>query len=172
MLSKRLKVILESPMSASECVQRGESERREIQSPGEEISESVKDEARRLLRQIVSPPYPGESVKSLINRAARKAGLTAGRCKKYWYGEVGLPTAEEIDALRRAAAVGNRGKEQANGSGTVDREYLRKIEERMDELHRKIDELLSRDPLGSFDVATADAPKDRKASAQKSIRAG
>lgn len=68
---------------------------------------SVEFEASRLLRDLVAPPYPGESVKALIGRAARRAGLTFIRAKKLWYGEVrdGAIRAEEMDALRAAVRI-------------------------------------------------------------------
>jgi hypothetical protein len=61
---------------------------------------SVKAEAASLLREMVAPPAPGESVKALIGRAARASGLSFIRAKKLWYGEAQTILAEEMDALR------------------------------------------------------------------------
>ena len=63
---------------------------------------SVESEASSLLRAIVAPPFPGESVKALIGRAARKGGLTFIRARKLWYREARAILASEMDALRAA----------------------------------------------------------------------
>lgn len=63
-------------------------------------------EAARLLQALASPSQPGESVKALISRAARRAGLPAGLCKRLWYGEARRIDADTMDHLRaRAVAV-------------------------------------------------------------------
>ena len=133
--------------------------------PNEKIM-SVQCEASNLLREIVSPREPGESVKALWLRASRKTGISFSRITKLWYGLPARIDAYEMDTLRRAAAArkGN-GKEKANGTEVVDREYLKILEARMDELHRKIDELLSRDPLANTDVAASNSSNGRKATA-------
>jgi len=69
-----------------------------------EDSVSSQTEAQRILRELVAPPSPGESVKSLIRRAARYAGLEFRRAKSLWYGEARAILAEELDHLRQAAA--------------------------------------------------------------------
>ena len=63
---------------------------------------SVRAEAADLLRDLVAPSTPGESVKALIGRAARTSGLTFIRAKKIWYGEAQSILAQEMDALRQA----------------------------------------------------------------------
>lgn len=82
---------------------------RDKSSQREESVVSVESEASRLLRAIVSPPLPGESVKALIGRAARRAGLMFNRARKLWYGEALAILAVEMDALRAAA----QGKQEA-----------------------------------------------------------
>lgn len=67
-------------------------------------------EASELLRSLASPAIPGESVKAVIGRAARRAGLTYGRARRIWY-RLAVVTAEEIDRLRREAAQ-RRGAEE------------------------------------------------------------
>lgn len=89
---------------------------REFRPSNGESAVCVKAEASSLLRQIVTPPYPGESVKSLINRAAHRSGLSVSRATKLWYSETATVLAEEIDKLRRSA--GNRGKVHTDGAGT------------------------------------------------------
>ena len=67
------------------------------------MSVSVRAEASSLLRALVAPPAPGESVKALIARGARRAGLSFERARKLWYQEAGRILADEMDALRAAA---------------------------------------------------------------------
>ena len=114
---------------------------------------SVSVEASSLLREIVSPREPGESVKALWLRASRKTGLSFSRVTKLWYGLPARIGAEEMDVLRRAAA----GKRVEAGSGAVDgreRERIRELESSLAELHalvaasnRKLDALLAREAV-------------------------
>lgn len=64
--------------------------------------EQLRDEMRSLVRQAAEPARPGESVKAAIGRAARLLGLSHGRVKRYWYGEILVPPAHEVDAARSA----------------------------------------------------------------------
>jgi hypothetical protein len=66
------------------------------------VSVSVNVKAATLLRDLVAPPAPGESVKAQIGRAARRAGLSFTRSRKIWYGEAQLILAEEWIALQEA----------------------------------------------------------------------
>lgn len=63
---------------------------------------------RRLVRQAAEPARPGESVKAAILRASRVLGLGHGRVKRYWYGEILVPPAHEVDAARRAVDARTR----------------------------------------------------------------
>lgn len=106
----------------------------ENHSPSREQSVSVEFEASSLLRDLVAPPYPGESVKALIGRAARRSGLTFIRAKKLWYGEVrdNAIRAEEMDALRRAARV----KQDEAESGLIGE--LRELRARLARLETRL----------------------------------
>lgn len=61
-------------------------------------------EASSLLRAIAEPRPIGDSVKAAINRAARAAGLSASRTEDIWRQEAKAIRAEEMDAIRLAAA--------------------------------------------------------------------
>ncbi len=63
-------------------------------------SGQLRDEMRELVRRAAEPARAGESVKAAISRAARFLGLTYGRCKRYWYGEIEVPPAHEVDSIR------------------------------------------------------------------------
>ncbi|MBZ9939169.1 hypothetical protein LB518_22925 [Mesorhizobium sp. BR1-1-16] len=66
-------------------------------------------EAASLLRSIAEPRPVGDTVKSAINRAARRVSaflqepMRPGRAEDIWRGEARIIRAEEIDAIRRAA---------------------------------------------------------------------
>lgn len=61
-------------------------------------------EAAHLMRCIAKPRPVGDSVKSAIVRAARRAGIGYERAKSFWYGEARRVDASEMDALRAVAA--------------------------------------------------------------------
>ncbi len=63
-------------------------------------SGQLRDEMRELVRRAAEPARAGESVKAAISRAARFLGLSYGRCKRYWYGEIEVPPAHEVDSVR------------------------------------------------------------------------
>ncbi len=67
--------------------------------------EQLREEMRSLVRQAAEPARAGESVKAAIGRAARVLGLGHGRVKRYWYGEIQVPPAHEVDAARAALAA-------------------------------------------------------------------
>ena len=54
----------------------------------------LRDEMKALVRRAAEPARPGESVKAEISRAARVLGLSYGRAKRYWYGEIQVPPAD------------------------------------------------------------------------------
>lgn len=64
----------------------------------------LRDEMKMLVRRAAEPARAGESVKAAINRAARTLGLSHGRVKRYWYGEIQVPPAHEVDAIRTMTA--------------------------------------------------------------------
>jgi len=94
-------------------------------------------EAQSLLKEYISPPIVGGSVKGRIYQAARDVGFTFSRTHTLWYGNARRVDAEEIDRLR-AAAVKKAApitSEKSNGQdfwATVN------------ELRSKIEELQSR----------------------------
>lgn len=69
-------------------------------------------EAAFRLRQLAEPRPVGDRVKSAIDRAARRAGLSFARAENLWYGEARTVRAEEMDAIRAAEKV-REAKEQA-----------------------------------------------------------
>ena len=60
-------------------------------------------EAQSLLKEYISPPIAGGSVKGRIYQAARHVGFTFSRTHTLWYGNARRVDAEEIDRLRAAA---------------------------------------------------------------------
>jgi hypothetical protein len=61
-------------------------------------------EAATLLRQVAEPRPVGDTVKAAINRAARRVSIRPGRVEDIWREEAKAIRAEEMDAIRRAAA--------------------------------------------------------------------
>ena len=98
---------------------------REMSSQRGESSMSVELEASTLLHGLAEPVSAGESVKALIARAARKCGLPNSRVKKLWYKEARAILAQEMDALRIAAA--KRQKERDDGAKSEFRELSERI---------------------------------------------
>lgn len=65
----------------------------------------LRNEMKTLVRRAAEPARAGESVKTEIGRAARVLGLPHGRVKRYWYGEIQVPPAHEVDAIRAVMAA-------------------------------------------------------------------
>jgi hypothetical protein len=63
-------------------------------------SETIRQEMARLVKLAAGSPRAGEHRKEQIRRAARYLGLDYGRVKRYWYGEVELALADEVDRIR------------------------------------------------------------------------
>ena len=80
--------------------------------------EQLREEMRSLVRLAAEPARPGESVKAAIGRAARLLGLSHGRVKRYWYGEIQVPPAHEVDAVRNAVS-GRRSPGSPEPAGVV-----------------------------------------------------
>ena len=99
--------------------------KQDMSSRSGDSSMSVELEASTLLRNLAEPVSAGESIKALINRAARKAGMTTSRARKCWYGEAKAILAQEMDALRGAAA--KRQEEREHGARTEFRELSERI---------------------------------------------
>jgi hypothetical protein len=60
-------------------------------------------EAQTLVRVIAEPRAVGDSVKTSINKAARRLGFSFSRAKDIWYGDARRIDAAEIDKLRELA---------------------------------------------------------------------
>jgi hypothetical protein len=81
--------------------------------------QQLRDEMKSLVRRAAEPARSGESTKTEIARAARVLGLTYGRAKRYWYGEIQVPPAHEVDAAR-AAIAGRAGSPAVHAEPAVD----------------------------------------------------
>lgn len=69
----------------------------------EKASVSSAAEMTDLLRSVASPAHPGESVKAVIGRAARRLGWDYGRTRRLYYGEARRIDAREMDRAREIA---------------------------------------------------------------------
>jgi len=76
-------------------------------------------EASSLMRLLAEPGSPGESVKSAIRRAARRAGIDTGLGKRLWYGEARRIDADTMDRLRIAADDTHTLREALNARRTI-----------------------------------------------------
>ena len=67
-------------------------------------------ESYRLLREIAGMPVTpvGDAIQRVVSRLAPYIHISVSRAKSVWYGEARLIRAEEIDALRAAAAEQRR----------------------------------------------------------------
>ncbi len=67
-------------------------------------------ESYRLLREIAGMPVTpvGDAIQRVVSRLAPHVHMSVSRAKSVWYGEARLIRAEEIDALRLAAAEQRR----------------------------------------------------------------
>lgn len=95
-------------------------------------------EASTLLRQIAEPRPVGDSVKAAISRAARRVGLKTGRAEDIWRQEARAIRAEEMDAIRRAAAD-RKMMEEARAEARSFSERLARLEARLlqdEDFHR------------------------------------
>jgi hypothetical protein len=63
-------------------------------------SAAIAEEMRCSLRQLAGQKMASDSVKSLIGRAARSAGLTYSRAYELWYGRARRIDAHELDGVR------------------------------------------------------------------------
>ena len=94
---------LNLPMEVSE-VSDNPSPKSDIRSEKSERSPmSSAAEMTTLIRVVASPAVPGESVKAVIARAARRLGFTYSRTRGLYYGEARRIDAAEIDRAREVA---------------------------------------------------------------------
>ena len=70
---------------------------------GMAMNDMVLIEMQNIVRRAAQPCEPGDSIKALINRAARRMGLQFRRARSIWYATPGTAIrAAEADALRVA----------------------------------------------------------------------
>lgn len=63
-------------------------------------AEQVMAEMSGVLHDAAGDVRPGDSIQTLITRAARALGIDCGRAKRLWYREVKVIPAHEADNLR------------------------------------------------------------------------
>jgi len=81
------------------------SERQKIHQSGRKpvtSIDSVADEMQSRVRRLAFPGEPGESIKAVIGRAARRAGVTFNEAKRLWYREWRRVPADIADKIREA----------------------------------------------------------------------
>lgn len=69
----------------------------------EMTAEAIREEIATLVRETAEPRPVGDSVKTAIQRSARRIGISPGRVKRLWYREAEAITALEADLIRRRA---------------------------------------------------------------------
>ena len=84
-------------------------------------------EAAALMRQIAEPAPVGAHIETLIRDVGRKVGVKFSRAKALWYREARIVRAEEMDAIRAAAA---------RKQGEAEREVARKYGEIVERIAR------------------------------------
>lgn len=78
------------------------------------------------LQRLAEPVRAGESVKALINKAARRSGMSFSRVRELWYGR-GKVSAEELERVR--ALLRTNRQENINAEIAELRERLARLEE-------------------------------------------
>jgi hypothetical protein len=63
-------------------------------------SDAIRTEMMETVRDLAGPRSINDSVKAMINKAARVAGMPRSRIKKLWYREASVIRADEADHLR------------------------------------------------------------------------
>lgn len=64
--------------------------------------DGIADEMQVRVRRIAFPGEPGESIKSVLGRVARKTGLSFSEAKRIWYREWRRVPADIADRIREA----------------------------------------------------------------------
>lgn len=64
--------------------------------------DSVADEMQARVRRLAFPGEPGESIKSVLGRVARRSGVTFNEAKRLWYREWRRVPADIADRIREA----------------------------------------------------------------------
>lgn len=103
-------------------------------------------EARQLISDVAGPMQAGAQIQEMLTFVARKTGLGARRLRGIWNNEARAIRAEELDALRAAAASRQQEREAR------DRDEYRALVQRIAFLEKRMAEI---DPR--FRGAVADA---------------
>lgn len=64
--------------------------------------DGIADEMQERVRQIAFPGEPGESIKAVLGRVARRSGVTFNEAKRLWYREWRRVPADIADKIREA----------------------------------------------------------------------
>lgn len=75
-------------------------------------AEAIRTEMMETVKFLAEPRAMDDSVKAMIRKVARIAGMPTGRIKKFWYGEVLVVPAHEADHLRALRADATRARRE------------------------------------------------------------
>ena len=64
--------------------------------------DSIADEMQFRVKRLAYPGEPGESIKSVLGRVARRSGVTFNEAKRLWYREWRRIPADIADKIREA----------------------------------------------------------------------
>ncbi len=64
--------------------------------------DSIADEMHVRVRRLAYPAEPGESIKAVLGRVARRSGVTFNEAKRLWYREWRRVPADIADKIREA----------------------------------------------------------------------
>lgn len=118
-------------------------------------------EARHLISEVAGPMQAGAQIQEMLSAVARRTGLGVRRLRGIWNNEARAIRAEELDALRKAAA--GRREEQ-------DRHEYRSIADRLAFLEDRMAQI---DPsFRSSHVPAAVAPERSAGRAARPLAGG
>ena len=102
-------------------------------------------EARSLIREIAGTTDYGFQIQEMLTLVARKTGIGARRLRGIWNSEARSIRAEEIDALRAAAASRKRIAEEAKASDELEqlRGRIASLEKRVASFYSNYDRYLA-----------------------------
>lgn len=66
--------------------------------------DGIADEMQVRVRRLAIPGEPGESIKSVLGRVSRRAGVSVNEAKRLWYREWRRVPADIADRIREAQA--------------------------------------------------------------------
>lgn len=64
--------------------------------------DGIADEMQERVRRLAFPGEPGESIKAVLGRVARRSGVTFSEAKRLWYREWRRVPADIADKIREA----------------------------------------------------------------------